>query len=90
MSGRPVIELPDELVEAVAERVAEKLREERPEPPRSPWMTVREAAEYLRWPVQRIYKQAPGMPHRKHGQRLLFHRDELDRWLDSFREGRTA
>ncbi len=50
---------------------------------RSPWMTVAEVAEYLRWPRERVYKltAAGAIPHRKHGGRLLFHRKEIDDWL---------
>jgi excisionase family DNA binding protein len=56
---------------------------------RSPYMTLAEAAEYLRWPKKRLYKltAAGAIPHRKHDHRILFHIGELDSWLDGFREG---
>lgn len=55
----------------------------------SPWMTVDETADYLRWPKERIYKltAAKAIPHRRHGNRVLFNRGELDGWLDDYREG---
>ena len=33
---------------------------------------------------------AGAIPHRKHEGRVLFHRGELDAWLDRYREGRTG
>ncbi len=78
-----------DVIEVIAQRaaaiVAETVRETR-----SPWLTVEEAAEYLRWSKHRVYKNVgrDGIPHRKHGGRLLFHRQELDAWLEGYREGR--
>ena len=81
------IALPPELVEAAAERAAEllaaRLAESQPD---SPWLDTRAAAEYLCWPVQRVYKHVDELPHFRHGQRLMFRRDELDRWLERYRE----
>jgi excisionase family DNA binding protein len=53
---------------------------------RSPWMTSQEAAEYLRFPGKRIYNltRSGDIPCRKQEGRLLFCRDELDAWLDTF------
>jgi excisionase family DNA binding protein len=55
----------------------------------SPYMTLAEAADYLRWPKKRLYKltAAGAIPHRKHEHRILFHVRELDLWLESFCEG---
>jgi hypothetical protein len=85
-------DFPPELVAALAERVAEQIGHTSAE--RSPWMTVPEAADYLRWKPSRIQKRTgpsvpeqQRIPHRKHEGRLLFHRDELDAWLEDFREG---
>jgi excisionase family DNA binding protein len=74
------------LVSAVADRVLEQVGSASD---RSPWLTATEAAEYLRWPLKRIYNltAAGAIPHRKHEGRVLFHRDELDNWLDRHREG---
>lgn len=65
------------------------MREPRPlasEPPRhpSPYLTAKEAAAYLRIPtVDALYKAIAkdGIPVRHRGRTLLFHREELDRWL---------
>jgi excisionase family DNA binding protein len=56
---------------------------------RSPYMTIAEAAEYLRWPRKRLYKltAAGAIRHRKHDHRILFHVGELEAWLDEFHEG---
>jgi excisionase family DNA binding protein len=81
------ITIPDEVIAEVVERVKAELE---PTVARSPWLTAREAADYLRWPVKRLYNltAADAVPHRKHEGRVLFHRDELDAWLERYREGR--
>ena len=40
----------------------------------SPWLNITDAADYLRWPKQRLYKLTAngGIPHYKHEARLLF------------------
>ena len=47
-------------------------------------LPANEAADYMRWPVKRIYNltAAGAVPHRKQEGRVLLHRDELDAWLD--------
>ena len=76
------LELPDDLVEALAVRVAELLaaRDHAPEP----WIGVEQAAEHLACPRSRIYALASAgrIPHRKDSARLLFRRAELDDWLE--------
>ena len=67
--------------EIVARRTAEL------SPARSPWMTVEETAEYLRWPKKRVQNWTRAMPHRKVEGRVLFRRDELDAWLDDYYAG---
>jgi excisionase family DNA binding protein len=79
----------EQLVEQIAQRVLELQHElsptTNPEEP-SPWMGIEKAAAYLDWPKQRLYKlTAQGaIPHYKQEGRLLFRRDELDRWLTEF------
>ncbi len=55
----------------------------------TPYMTIDEAADYLRWSKERIYKltAARAIPHIKHEGRLLFRRDDLDAWLADYHEG---
>jgi len=85
------LQVPPELIEAVAQRAAELVlaAQGASAAPASPWMTTAEAAEYLSWPRDRLDKltSARAIPHRKHEGRVLFHRRELDEWLDGFREG---
>jgi len=94
MSELPALQaLLDELAERLARRVL-ALQEETHQgedegPGRSPWMSARSTAAYFDWPVQRLYKlTASGeIPHYKQEGRLLFRRDELERWLAGFAEG---
>lgn len=55
----------------------------------SPWMNLHSAAEYLDFPKKRLYNLVATnqIPHRKQGNRLLFNRQELDRWLDACYQG---
>jgi excisionase family DNA binding protein len=48
---------------------------------RPAWMTVKEAAEYLRCKPQRIYdlRSSGQLPRHGDGARVLLHRDDLDR-----------
>lgn len=77
-----------ELAERIARRVAELTPTAAAEEA-SPWMGIERAAAYLDWPRQRLYKltAAGAIPHYKQDRRLLFRRDELDRWLGGFAEG---
>jgi excisionase family DNA binding protein len=81
--------IPTDLVEAIAQRVAELTREQITEAcaPASPWLDFSAAASYLGFSADKLYKltAAKAIPLRKKrdGQGLLFHRDELDQWLES-------
>jgi excisionase family DNA binding protein len=80
--------VPAELVEAIAHRVAELLREQTaPTEAFSPWLDVAGACAYLNFTRDRLYKltAAGAIPCRKKrgGQGLLFHRDELDAWIET-------
>jgi excisionase family DNA binding protein len=87
--------LPEQLVQTLAERIAALLLERQGEAAgvASPWLDVNGAASYLGFSRDRLYKltAARAIPFRKKrgGQGLLFHRGELDRWLESqyLREG---
>jgi excisionase family DNA binding protein len=82
------IAAPDELLQALAEQVAAQVREllETPRPD-SPWLDFEGAREYLRFSRDQLYKltAAKAIPFRKKrgGQGLLFHRAELDRWVEA-------
>jgi excisionase family DNA binding protein len=80
--------LPVELDSNTLAAIAAALPAERPSS-KSPYMTLAEAADYLRWPKKRLYKltAASAIPHRKHDHRILFPVGELEAWLDEFREG---
>ena len=79
--------IPDELVEVLAERVAARVGDRLERPEASPWMDQPAAAAYLGFSRDRLYKltAAGAIPCRRQpgGQRLIFHRDELDRWLET-------
>lgn len=51
----------------------------------SPFMNVEECAAYTRLSPRTIYKKVhlKEIPNRKHGRKLLFHRDEIDAWSSS-------
>ena len=81
--------VPDELLHTLAERTAELLAERLQPAPQtgSPWLDFDGAMAYLAFSRDRLYKltAARAIPFRKKhdGQGLLFHRDELDRWLET-------
>src|SRR5581483_8109805 len=82
------LQVPEELVRALAEQVAAHLAATMPSPrPVSPWLDLEGACEYLCFTRDQLYKltAAKAIPFRKKrgGQGLLFHRDELDRWLQA-------
>jgi len=69
-----------EFIERVAERAAELLASRVNV---DEWLSVQEAAHYLRCPRSRIYAltSAKRIPHHHDGSRLLFRRSELDAWV---------
>jgi excisionase family DNA binding protein len=75
--------------ELFEERVTTRVIERLERGDASPWMGVDRAAEYLGWPKKRLYNLTvkKEVPHRKQGNRLLFNREELDRWLADYYEG---
>lgn len=76
--------LDDASLEAIAQRAAEILQEQQPAARSTPWRTPAEAAEYLRCGRQRIYDlvHAGKLDPRRDGARLLFHLDDLDRYVN--------
>jgi excisionase family DNA binding protein len=79
------LHVPEDLLQALAELVAARVGEQLPARAESPWLDFDGAREYLRFSRDQLYKltAARAIPFRKKrdGQGLLFHRDELDRWL---------
>jgi excisionase family DNA binding protein len=88
-SGGLALQFPDELVEAISQRVARLVGEHLADVCglRSPWLDFTAARAYLGFSRDKLYKltAANAIPFRKKrdGQGLLFHRDELDTWLES-------
>jgi hypothetical protein len=72
------LELPAELVEAIARRAAQLVLDQLGTRDSSPWLTRRQAAAYLGLPVSRLEKDRRIPCHRDRG-RVLYHRAELDR-----------
>ncbi len=80
------IQLPDDLIEQIAEQIANKLTGTLSQPtPPTPWLTPDTAAQHLGCGKRRIYDLAAAnrIPLHREGNRLLFHRDELDAWIVS-------
>jgi excisionase family DNA binding protein len=78
------IVLPPDFVEAIAERVAEILAERTPRVTEtSPYLTVAEAATFLRCSKQRIYDllSARRLTRHKDGRRVLVARSEIERHI---------
>lgn len=73
------LSLSPEAVEAIADRAA-GLVLERLEREASPWLTRERAAVYLGLPLSRLEKDK-AIPCHRDGRRVLYHRDELDRFL---------
>jgi excisionase family DNA binding protein len=79
---------PSELLDSLAKLVAARVAERLPPPgPVSPWLDFEAACAYLRFSRDQLYKltATKAIPCRKKrgGQGLLFHRDELDRWVEA-------
>jgi excisionase family DNA binding protein len=84
----------DALLDAVARRIVALQAALQSEPATGQeaahcWLGIEQAARYLDWPRQRLYKltAAAAIPHYKHEGRLLFRRDQLDAWLEPFYAG---
>lgn len=82
------VTLPEEFLQALAERAVELLLERTSNlpPTATTWLDFSSAMVYLGFSRNKLYKltAARAIPFRKKrdGQGLLFHRDELDRWLE--------
>ena len=77
------LDITDELVERIAERAAELIAaSEAPEP--TPYLSVEEAAEYLRCKPKRVYDLCSQrrIPFVKDGSRTLLRRTDLAAYLE--------
>lgn len=83
------LQFSDELVEAISQRLAQLIGDQLADlcAPRSGWLDFPSACAYLGFSRDKLYKltAARAIPFRKKadGQGLLFHRDELDNWIES-------
>lgn len=80
--------VPESLLDALAERVARRILSQlKPPQAASPWLDVEGALAFLPFSRDQLYKltSAKAIPFRKKrgGQGLLFHRGELERWLQA-------
>jgi hypothetical protein len=80
------VEIPDQLVEAIAARAAELVADR--ESPADGWLRGAEAiAEYIGAPRSRVYALAttspPRIPVERDGSSLIAKRSDLDRWIRS-------
>jgi excisionase family DNA binding protein len=82
------IELPAEVLEAIAERAAVLLREQ-VSTPSDRWLGTKAAADYLGCSTGRLHNltSAGRIPHHHEGGRLVFSTSEIDEWI---RSGRAA
>ena len=87
MPSELTLTVPDELIDVLARRIARLVNDGEPQASASPWLDVEAALEYLPFSRDQLYKltSARAIPFRKKrdGQGLLFHRGELDRWLET-------
>jgi hypothetical protein len=89
------LEVPPELVDAIADLAAALVLERQAEtsaPVRRRWLYgAQAAADYLGWPLGRVQKltAAKRIPHHRldDEQRVSYRTDELDAWLDGYYEG---
>ncbi len=56
---------------------------------RDRYMDKRGAAEYTSLSVRNLEARLPEIPHYRVGKKVLFKKSELDRWMETYREGGT-
>ena len=64
----------------IAEELWKLMERERPKPVEE-WLTVDEAAGYLKCSKWKIYHDRERIPHEKRDGRLMFTREGLSRWI---------
>jgi excisionase family DNA binding protein len=77
------IDLPDGLLERLADLIAARINTRAHDGSGSPWLTAAQAAGYLGCSVSRIrtLTLTRELPHHRDGRRPLYHRDELDEYV---------
>jgi excisionase family DNA binding protein len=85
MSGQLHLDVPVDLVEAIAQRAAEIVAERQAVEEATPYLTVDEAADYLRCKPKRVYDLCSQrrIPFVKDGSRTLLRRADLDAHLEA-------
>ncbi len=56
---------------------------------RDRYLDKREAAAYTCLSTRNLETRLPEIPHFRVGQKILFRKSELDRWMETYREGGT-
>ncbi len=56
---------------------------------RDRYMDKQEAAKYTSLCVRNLEARLPEIPHFRVGNKILFKKSELDRWMETFRESGT-
>ncbi len=56
---------------------------------RDRYMDKRGAVEYTSLSVRNLEARLPEIPHYRVGKKVLFKKSELDRWMETYREGGT-
>jgi excisionase family DNA binding protein len=79
------LELPDQLLDDLADAVAARLaeREAQQAGRSSPWLSAEQAADYLACPISRVRKltMTRELPAHRDGRRVLYRREELDAYV---------
>ena len=80
---RVTLDIPGEVIEQIAQRAAAILLAQHTEVAASPYLTIDEAARYLRCTRQRLYDLCSSgrLTRHKDGRRVLISRTELDAHL---------
>ena len=82
--GAVTLELPDELIERIAQRAAEIIVEQ-PSATPEPWLDVASAARHLKISVSQVYSlcfTCRDFPRTKEGSRTYFRASQLDEWRE--------
>jgi hypothetical protein len=80
------IEIPPQLIDTIVDEVVRRVRQD--VQPSSRWLCgAQQAADYLGWPVARVYRRVHELPHYREGGLLMFRTDELDAHVEEGYQG---